>query len=125
MPWGYICHKGEKNRVAGFLLDFNNGAPGETRTPDQLVRSQLLYPTELRALKIRSRFYSLTINSASLLEALAMNCFPMARAYFFFSVLLIIFSALNRNLTVVMVPPSSTRSGQTLARDAVNMSLQA
>jgi hypothetical protein len=24
------------------------GAPGEIRTPDQLVRSQLLYPTELR-----------------------------------------------------------------------------
>ena len=26
------------------------GAPGEIRTPDQLVRSQLLYPAELRAL---------------------------------------------------------------------------
>ena len=26
-----------------------NGAPGETRTPDLLVRSQPLYPTELRA----------------------------------------------------------------------------
>ncbi len=26
------------------------GAPGETRTPDHLVRSQVLYPTELRAL---------------------------------------------------------------------------
>lgn len=26
-----------------------NGAPGETRTPDLLVRSQTLYPTELRA----------------------------------------------------------------------------
>jgi hypothetical protein len=25
------------------------GAPGEIRTPDQLVRSQLLYPAELRA----------------------------------------------------------------------------
>ncbi len=25
-----------------------SGAPGEIRTPDQLVRSQLLYPTELR-----------------------------------------------------------------------------
>ena len=24
------------------------GAPGETRTPDQVVRSHLLYPTELR-----------------------------------------------------------------------------
>ena len=26
-----------------------SGAPGETRTPDPLVRSQMLYPTELRA----------------------------------------------------------------------------
>ena len=25
------------------------GAPGEIRTPDHLVRSQVLYPTELRA----------------------------------------------------------------------------
>ena len=27
----------------------NYGAPGEIRTPDHLVRSQVLYPTELRA----------------------------------------------------------------------------
>jgi hypothetical protein len=27
----------------------NNGAPGEIRTPDRLVRSQVLYPAELRA----------------------------------------------------------------------------
>ena len=27
----------------------NIGAPGEIRTPDPLVRSQILYPTELRA----------------------------------------------------------------------------
>ncbi len=26
-----------------------DGAPGEIRTPDTLVRSQVLYPTELRA----------------------------------------------------------------------------
>src|SRR5688572_16336067 len=29
------------------------GAPGEIRTPDHLVRSQVLYPTELRALRGR------------------------------------------------------------------------
>ena len=29
------------------------GAPGEIRTPDPLVRSQVLYPTELRALRAR------------------------------------------------------------------------
>ncbi len=27
----------------------NSGAPGETRTPDPLLRRQLLYPTELLA----------------------------------------------------------------------------
>ena len=31
----------------GGYSDF--GAPGETRTPDHLVRSQVLYPTELQA----------------------------------------------------------------------------
>ena len=46
--------------VAGFRRDekkqadhqsacFDNGAPGEIRTPDRLVRSQVLYPAELRA----------------------------------------------------------------------------
>jgi hypothetical protein len=33
-------------RVNGMEMD---GAPGEIRTPDLLVRSQALYPTELRA----------------------------------------------------------------------------
>ena len=31
------------------MTDFEVGAPGEIRTPDRLVRSQVLYPTELRA----------------------------------------------------------------------------
>lgn len=30
-------------------IDDANGAPGEIRTPDPLVRSQVLYPTELQA----------------------------------------------------------------------------
>src|SRR5580658_8446589 len=29
------------------------GAPGEIRTPDPLVRSQVLYPTELRARRVK------------------------------------------------------------------------
>jgi hypothetical protein len=33
-----------------FVFTNENGAPGEIRTPDPLVRSQVLYPTELRAL---------------------------------------------------------------------------
>ena len=28
------------------------GAPGEIRTPDQVVRSHLLYPAELRVLEV-------------------------------------------------------------------------
>ncbi len=39
------------------------GAPGEIRTPDQLVRSQLLYPTELRAHRIKAGII-LRLNSA-------------------------------------------------------------
>src|SRR5260370_39351278 len=31
-------------------LYWENGAPGEIRTPDPLLRRQTLYPTELRAL---------------------------------------------------------------------------
>ena len=37
------------------------GAPGEIRTPDRLVRSQVLYPTELRA---REAFYYLDFQPA-------------------------------------------------------------
>ncbi len=38
----------EAEGARGQVLEFN-GAPGEIRTPDLLVRSQALYPTELRA----------------------------------------------------------------------------
>ena len=34
-----------------------NGAPGEIRTPDHLVRSQVLYPAELRALVFEMTFF--------------------------------------------------------------------
>ncbi len=40
---GIKCHLCLKNRPKEF------GAPGEIRTPDRLVRSQVLYPAELRA----------------------------------------------------------------------------
>ena len=36
-------------RQRNVLIIKGNGAPGGTRTPDLLVRSQTLYPTELRA----------------------------------------------------------------------------
>ena len=40
----------EGNNLAACRVDSEiNGAPGEIRTPDLLVRSQTLYPTELRA----------------------------------------------------------------------------
>jgi hypothetical protein len=34
-----------------------SGAPGEIRTPDLLVRSQALYPTELRARTVKAHIY--------------------------------------------------------------------
>ncbi len=38
------------------------GAPGEIRTPDRLVRSQVLYPTELRARGTQSTYYSILLH---------------------------------------------------------------
>ena len=38
--------------LAGVLLF---GAPGEIRTPDQVVRSHLLYPAELRVLEVSTK----------------------------------------------------------------------
>ena len=37
---------------------FSIGALGEIRTPDHLVRSQVLYPTELRAPRCQERDYA-------------------------------------------------------------------
>ena len=45
-------NKGLENCFQAFVLF---GAPGEIRTPDPLVRSQVLYPTELRARNARTR----------------------------------------------------------------------
>ena len=39
-----------------FLFFEVNGGPGATRTPDLLIRSQMLYPTELRVRKERMAF---------------------------------------------------------------------
>ena len=36
-------------KPTAYAMSFFIGDPGEIRTPDQLVRSQLLYPTELRS----------------------------------------------------------------------------
>ena len=42
-------------------LAFYNNAPGETRTPNLLIRSQMLYPIELRAqLRIHGRYKTRT-----------------------------------------------------------------
>jgi hypothetical protein len=48
--WRFELINGRNKK--GFLdeePDFICGAPGEIRTPDRLVRSQVLYPAELRA----------------------------------------------------------------------------
>ena len=39
-------------------MNYDFGAPGEIRTPDRLVRSQVLYPAELRARKSGELFLS-------------------------------------------------------------------
>lgn len=46
----YPCNANKKriNTLRAFIL-FLLCAPGEIRTPDHLVRSQILYPAELRA----------------------------------------------------------------------------
>ena len=46
-----------EKRVSAMETLFKFGAPGRIRTHDPLVRSQVLYPTELRAL-IKRRNYS-------------------------------------------------------------------
>jgi hypothetical protein len=55
----YICHA----HLLDFFTDFDKplihlrkyGAPGRIRTSDPLVRSQILYPTELRARKLAEK----------------------------------------------------------------------
>ena len=42
------------------LMTFQYGAPGEIRTPDPLVRSQVLYPTELRV-HVLSRLFAIVL----------------------------------------------------------------
>jgi hypothetical protein len=65
----------KKNRsvlahVSGLNLQRNYGAPGRIRTHDPLVRSQVLYPTELRALElINFCFRELLRNYIRLIES--------------------------------------------------------
>ena len=47
-----VSYKIKRPICMGLFILF--GAPGEIRTPDPLVRSQVLYPTELRALGFTS-----------------------------------------------------------------------
>src|SRR5260370_41010764 len=41
----------QSSEKSALIRGERNGAPGEIRTPDLLIRSQPLYPTELRARK--------------------------------------------------------------------------
>ena len=43
-----------------FIICCLYGAPGEIRTPDLLVRSQLLYPAELRA-RVPSSYHRIVV----------------------------------------------------------------
>lgn len=53
------------NGVKLFFAISKFGAPGEIRTPDQPVRSRLLYPTELRR-RIRERLFYQRITNSSI-----------------------------------------------------------
>ena len=57
----------QKKAPTGDLLLY--GAPGEIRTPDHLVRSQVLYPAELRAHRLITRCADLL-----LIPARSTNC---------------------------------------------------
>ncbi len=48
-PWEFELGRRMCGAREGFSCTEYIGAPGEIRTPDLLVRSQALYPTELRA----------------------------------------------------------------------------
>ncbi len=56
--------KCKKARLSTGLFTFKLGAPGRIRTHDPLVRSQVLYPTELRALKKKIIAYSINQSSS-------------------------------------------------------------
>ena len=56
----FACQHSTGMLVTGEMYVFGpreNGAPGEIRTPGLLVRSQALYPTELRARKGREYYH--------------------------------------------------------------------
>tara|TARA_R100001143_G_C3355749_1_gene132206 strand:- start:959 stop:1162 length:204 start_codon:yes stop_codon:yes gene_type:complete len=53
---GKLILRGQMSRIL-FSGAYKNGAPGEIRTPDQLVRSQLLYPAELQARGLHFTLY--------------------------------------------------------------------
>ena len=40
------------------------GVPGESRTPNLLIRSQMLYPIELRALTIKKKIFYKDIHNS-------------------------------------------------------------
>ena len=52
------------------VLMRNIGAPGEIRTPDQVVRSHLLYPAELRVHKLSGDLFNGTVH---------LRCLPATR----------------------------------------------
>jgi hypothetical protein len=52
--WTPHDHPQKNPALRGLFVD---GAPGEIRTPDRSVRSRVLYPAELQALNLETRFY--------------------------------------------------------------------
>ena len=64
-----LCTKSKEIRLKSIIymgLFVKNGAPGEIRTPDQVVRSHLLYPAELRVRSTKFKLAKVTISIASM-----------------------------------------------------------
>ena len=49
MGWGKVCGAAKSMAAVSIVASLENGAPGETRTPNPQIRSLVLYPIELRA----------------------------------------------------------------------------
>jgi hypothetical protein len=68
-----MAYVGTAHEAKGLMDKEENGAPGEIRTPDLMVRSHALYPTELRAQFLTSSKLDAGLRPAA---SLALNVQP-------------------------------------------------
>ena len=75
-PESYLAPGETSIKNPAFAGLFMDGAPGEIRTPDRLVRSQVLYPTELQALDSEG---AILRSFDPLCQSRLIDCHPAAR----------------------------------------------